>query len=98
MKRMKKILALTTAIALMTSQLQAQETCADDCSAYVDSGKASYMAALLPIGALLVAAVIIATTDSGHHHHGSSSSSHSHHRHHHHSHSNSSSSSSSSSH
>lgn len=92
MKKKNRFLLLTAlTVAFSAGQLQAEE-CADDCSAYVDSGKASYMAALLPIGALVVAAVIIATTDSGHHHHSSSSSSssskssgHHHHRRSHHS-------------
>lgn len=75
MKKKNRFLVLTAlTVAFSAGQLQAEENC-NDCSAYVDSGKASYMAALLPIGALVVAAVIIATTDNGHHRHSSSSSS-----------------------
>lgn len=91
MKKLKGLIAFTAILAMTTGQLRAEECGTEDCSAYCDSGKASYMAALLPIGALVVAAVIIATTDRGHHHHHSSSSSsksHSHHsgKHHHHHH------------
>ncbi len=85
---MKKLFALSTLLAMLAGQLQAQDCCAPppacyqvqeccpvqdycatDCNAYCDGERASYMSALLPIGALVVAAVIIATTDSGHHHH-----------------------------
>ena len=92
---MKKLFALATLSAMLTSQLQApvcppvvecapvQDCYVADCDAYCDGERASYMSALLPVGALVVAAVIIATTDSHHHHHHSSShaghcSSHSH--------------------
>lgn len=99
MKKMNKFFVATaTLVAMLASQVQAQDCCAppsccqaqdcapvanccsaqdcctNDCGAYCDSGCASYMAALLPIGALVAAAVIIATTDSGHHSSSSSSS------------------------
>jgi len=98
---MKKFFALSTLLAMLSGQLQAQDCCTPppvccqqveccpvqdccvaDCNAYCDGERASYMSALLPVGALVVAAVIIATTDSGgghhHHHHRSGSySSHS---------------------
>jgi hypothetical protein len=77
MKKMKKLIALIATLTLFASQVQAQEDLAppamDDSEAYYDSGRASYLSAALPIGALAVAAIIIATTD--HHHHHSSSSS-----------------------
>jgi len=89
---MKKFFALSTMLGMLAGQLQAQvccappppccqvqDCCASDCNAYCDGERASYMSALLPIGALVVAAVIIATTDSGHHHHRSGSGSHSSH-------------------
>src|SRR5262245_42339896 len=84
MKKMKKIFALTAAFAMFSSQMQAQTNycepqycnepqycCQDDCQEYCDSGRASYLSAALPIGALVVAAIIIATTTR--HHHSSSS-------------------------
>lgn len=80
MKKMKRIIALTTVLALFAGQIQGQD-CAPDCEeeccgdAYCDSGYASYMSAALPIGALAVAAIIIATTNRQHHHSSSSSSS-----------------------
>jgi hypothetical protein len=74
MKKMKNFLTLTVALTMISGQLKAQNGCDSDCDAYFESGKASYMAALLPIGALVVAAVIIATTDNRHHHSSSSSS------------------------
>ena len=59
----------------------AQEFCPTDCSAFCDGEKASYMAALLPLGALAVAAIIIATSDNGGHNYSSRSSSCSHYSH-----------------
>lgn len=94
---MKKFFALSTLVAMLAGQLQAQECCTPppacyqaqdcspeqnycpaDCNAYCDGERASYMSALLPIGALVVAGVIIATTSDSHH--GSSSSSKGHKR------------------
>lgn len=77
MKKMKNLIALTTVMALCFGQVQGQEPeYVDDCSAaYCDCGKASYMSALLPIGALVVAAILIATTNRHHHHHSSGSDS-----------------------
>ncbi|SPJ31923.1 hypothetical protein [Candidatus Protochlamydia amoebophila] len=79
---MKKLLMLTTAMAMLVGQVQGQEYY-DETQAYDDSNRASTMSALLPIGALVVAAIIIATTDRHHHHHrdsscGSSSHAHAH--------------------
>jgi hypothetical protein len=74
MRKMNKIFALTMLMAMLAGHVQGQDY--DDSDAYYDSGRASSMSALIPIGALVVAAVIIAATDR-HHHHGSSSSSHS---------------------
>ncbi|WP_068468319.1 hypothetical protein [Candidatus Protochlamydia phocaeensis] len=78
MKKMNKIFALATLMAMLAGQVQGQEYESD---AYYDSGRASSMSAWIPIGALVVAGVLIATTDRHHHHHhgsGSGSSSHSH--------------------
>ncbi|MBA2368740.1 MAG: hypothetical protein H0V82_06925 [Candidatus Protochlamydia sp.] len=75
MKKLYRLFALTTAMALLSGQVQGQDCCCDDSAAYDDCGRACTMSALLPIGALVVAGVIIATTDRHHHHHGSSSSS-----------------------
>lgn len=76
MKKIKKLIALTAVLALFSSHVQGQqyETMPDDSAAYNDSGRASYLSAALPIGALVVAAIIIATTNNNHHHHSSSSS------------------------
>ena len=78
MKKVKKLIALTTAMALCASQVQGQEydgaydgTVNDDSAAYYDSGRASYWSAAIPIGAIIVAAIIIATNRHHHHHHGS---------------------------
>lgn len=77
MKKIKKLIILTTAMALLAGQVQGQgqdSACCDDSSAaYEDCENASYLSAALPIGAIAVAAIIIATTNR-HHHHGSSSS------------------------
>lgn len=81
MKKMNRIIALTTVMAMFAGQAhcQCQDYADDGCGdAYCDSGYASYMSAALPIGALAVAAIIIATTNRHHHHHSSSSSSSSH--------------------
>jgi hypothetical protein len=80
MNKLKKLIALTTMMALFGSQVQAQGQevdggAVDDSAAYYDSGRASYLSAALPIGAIAVAAVIIATTGNRHHHSSSSSSS-----------------------
>jgi hypothetical protein len=95
MKKLNKLVALTSVLALLTGQVQGQEyqEYQDTSSAYTESGEASYMSALLPIGALIVAGVIIATTDRHHHHGSGSSSSSSSSSHGHFSHSSSSSSS-----
>lgn len=71
MKKIRNLVALTTVMALCFGQVQGQDPqYVDDSSgAYYDSGRASYMSALLPIGALVVAAVLIATTNRHHHHH-----------------------------
>lgn len=94
MEKIKKLIALTAVMTLFASQIQAQDN-GDSSAAYYDSGRASYLSAALPIGALAVAAIIIATTDR-HHHHGSSSSSSGSSSSHSHSHSHFSDSSSSS--
>lgn len=77
MKKMKNLIALTTVMALCFGQVQGQgpEYVDDSSGAYYDSGRASYMSALLPIGALVVAAILIATTNRHHHHHSSGSDS-----------------------
>ncbi len=79
MKKMKKLLALTTAMTLFASQVQAQgqpdQCCESSCVAYDDCEQSSYMSALIPLGALAIAAVLIATTDR-HHHHSSSNNKH----------------------
>lgn len=74
MNKIKKIIALTTAITLLASQIQSQEMTGYD-EAYSESSDASYLSAALPIGALAVAAIIIATTHHHHHHTSSSSTS-----------------------
>ncbi len=73
MKNLRNLIALTTVMALCAGQVQGQEPeyVDDSSAAYYDSGRASYMSALLPIGALVVAAIIIATTNRHHHHHSS---------------------------
>jgi hypothetical protein len=78
MERIKKLIALTAAIAMFTSQLHAEEAekapekgtdcCEETCCAYEDSGNAALWSAALPIGAIVVAAIIIATTHRHHHH------------------------------
>ena len=85
MKKLNKLVALTSVLALLTGQVHSQEYVEyqDTTSAYSESGEASYMSALLPVGALIVAGVIIATTDRHHHHRGdccksSSSTQHAH--------------------
>lgn len=81
MKKLNKLIALTSLLALFTGQLQGQEYQGDPSVGYAESNQASYLAAALPIGAIVVAAVLIATTDRHHSHgsSGSSSSSHSSH-------------------
>src|SRR5690242_7387521 len=78
MNKIKKLIALTSLMALCVSQIQGQEFAApaysEQSDALNDSEEASYLSALLPIGALVVAAVIIATTNRNHHHHSSSGS------------------------
>lgn len=86
MQKIKKLIALTTVMALFAGQVQGQTIVQDDsyccdAEAYCDSGCASYLSAALPIGALAIAAIIIATTNRHHHHHSSSSSSSSSHSH-----------------
>jgi hypothetical protein len=85
MDKLKKLIALTAAMALFVGQVQAQgqECCDDSSAAYADCGSASYWSAALPIGAIAVAAIIIATTNNRHHHHHSSSSNSSHSSHSH---------------
>lgn len=85
MKKMKHLFALSLAMAMFTAQVQAQPEpyYEDSSAAYSDGEQASYMSALIPLGALAIAAILIATTDNHHHssskhHHGSSSSSCSH--------------------
>jgi hypothetical protein len=84
MKKMNKLMALTTVMALFAGQVQGQgqEYYDDTSAAYEDSGKAATLSALLPLGALAAAAIIIAVTDRHHHHHGNnnnnSNNSHSH--------------------
>jgi hypothetical protein len=78
MNKIKKLIALTSMMALCASQIHGQENCAppmysEQSDALNDSEEASYLSALLPIGALVAAAVIIATTNRHHHHHHSSS-------------------------
>ena len=65
MKKMNKLIALTSMLALLTGQVQGQEyqEYQDNSAAYSESNEASYLSALLPIGALIVAGVLIATTD-----------------------------------
>ncbi len=75
MKKLNKLIALTSMLALLTAQVEGQEYYDDNSAAYNESGTASYMSALLPIGALVVAGIIIATTDRSHHHSSSSGSS-----------------------
>lgn len=75
MKKLNKLIALTSMLAMLTSQVQAQEFYDDNSDAYNESGTASYMSAILPISALVVAGIIIATTNRHHHHHSGSSSS-----------------------
>lgn len=78
---MKHMLVLTTMMAMFAGQVQAQcqqEPCCDEPAlAYCESEQASYMSALIPLGAVAIAAILIATTDR-HHHHSSSNGSHSH--------------------
>jgi len=81
MKKLNKLMALTAAMALFAGQVQGQDYYDDTSAAYDDSGRASTLSALLPLGALAAAAIIIAVTDRNSHHHSSSSSnsgSHSH--------------------
>lgn len=87
MKIAKKLLALTAAVAMLTSSAYGQDpyqdqACCDNSCAYEDCGCASQMSTWIPIGVLVVAGVIIAaTTRHGHHHHHNSSSSSSCHSH-----------------
>ena len=88
MKTLTKFVALMTAAALFSGQIQAQEctpacgepVCCDDSAAYYDCGRASYWSAAIPIGAIVVAAIIIASTNNGHHHKHSSGNGGGHHR------------------
>lgn len=76
MKNIKKLVALTSIMALCAGQVQGQEcdtTVCDDSAAYCDCDPGSYWSAAIPIGAIAIAAIIIATTSHHHHHHHSSS-------------------------
>ncbi len=85
MKKIQRLFALTTAMAMLTNFGYSQEcppSYSNECpAAYADScNVSSYWSILIPVGALVIAGIIIATTDHHHHHHhSSSSSSHSHH-------------------
>jgi multidrug efflux pump subunit AcrB len=71
MKKMQRLIALTTVMALLAGQVQGQPDGVyyEDTGAAYDNGQsASYMSVWLPIGALAIAAVLIATTNRGHHH------------------------------
>jgi len=79
MRKLNKLIALATAVAMLTSNLAySQGECCDDAQAYSDGCGVSYTSLLIPVGVIVVAAIIIAATDNHHHHHSSSSSSHSH--------------------
>jgi|GEM_PF-2980239 len=86
MHKIKKFIALATLVTLFGTALQAQDEVinVEDSAAYYDGGRASYLSAALPVGALAAAAIIIATTNRHHHSNSShrnnshSSSSHAH--------------------
>jgi hypothetical protein len=74
MNTMKKLISLTMAMALFSGQAYSQEF-DDTSSAYYDSGAASNMSVLLPIGLAAGAVAVILLTNRHHHHHHSYSSS-----------------------
>lgn len=66
---MKRFTALTLSMVMIAGQVQAQAQCEECCGkAYWDSETAVYIAAAVPIGAIVIAAIIIACTHGNHHH------------------------------
>lgn len=84
MKYLQKLVALTVIMSTLVTPAiysQPEECCYQESPAYEDSGYASNMTALLPVGVLVVAGILIATSshhDHSHHRRGGSSSSHAH--------------------
>lgn len=79
MNTLKKLLALTTAMALFTGQAHSQD-CNDTSAAYCDCNTACNMSVWLPLGlAAGAVAIILLTNHHGHHHSHSYSSSYSSH-------------------
>lgn len=70
MKSLKKLFAIATMMSmLMAPAAYSQDACCEKtCDAYCDSCDSTYMSALIPIGALVIAGVLIATTNRHHHH------------------------------
>lgn len=82
MRKIKHLLSLTLAFAMLAGQAQAQPIDEYQTSNAYDDSSNGYLSAAIPLGALVIAAVLIATTNNhhhhSHHHHHHSSSSHSH--------------------
>lgn len=71
MKNMKRLTALTLSMVMIAGQIQGQDRNESAGNAYWDSETAAYVAAAVPIGAVVIAAIIIACTRGNHHHSGS---------------------------
>lgn len=80
MKKIQNFFALTATLAMLASSAYGQDYYNDDIEpyAYEDSGNASEMSALIPIGILVAVGLGIAFSHHGHHHNHRGSSSHSH--------------------
>lgn len=82
MKHLKNLFSLSVTMAMLSTPLCAQnDQYMESSQAYDDGMQASYMSAVIPLTALVVAGVLIASTDRHHHHSGSGSYSGSSHHH-----------------